>query len=64
MSAGGTGTKTWNVGSKGSALDLANNADCSVFGLLQQADRQQMKRKLNANAFTSVFDAINKTGEN
>ena len=59
ISAGGTGAKTYNVGSLGTAIGLQNNTSYSILKLLQQANLDRMNGTFNANAFNTIFDGIN-----
>ncbi|MDB6123890.1 MAG: Cadherin proteinputative collagen-binding protein [Pedosphaera sp.] len=59
----GTGDKTFNVGSNGSAIGLLNNTLYTVLTLLKQADFMKQNGTFNANAFNSVFDGINSQGD-
>jgi uncharacterized repeat protein (TIGR01451 family) len=63
VSQTGTGAKTYNVGSYGSAIGLTNNTSYTVFDLLRQADLQKKAGTFNANAFNSIFDGINQIGD-
>ena len=63
MSAGGTGGKTFNVGSDGAAIGLQNNMSYTVFFLLQQANLDKMNGTFNANAFNDLFNNINQKGD-
>ncbi len=62
-SSGGTGVKTYNVGSNGSAIGLVNNQSYTVQQLLQQANLTQGNGTFNANAFNTIFNGINTTGD-
>ena len=63
VSPTGTGAKTYNVGSLGTAIGLQNNTSYTVFQLLQAADAQKAAGTFNANAFNSIFDGINQGGD-
>jgi hypothetical protein len=63
ISAGGTGSKTYNVGSDGTAIGLQNNTSYTIFALLQQANLDKMNGTFNANAFNDIFDGINQGGD-
>ena len=59
----GTGSRSYNVGSYGSAIGLTNNGTYTIFFLLKQADLQKMNGTFDANAFNSIFDGINTSGD-
>jgi hypothetical protein len=59
----GTGTKTYNVGSLGTAIGLSNNTSYTIFQLLQAANAQKAAGTFNANAFNTIFSAINESGD-
>ena len=59
----GTGSRTYNVGSYGSAIGLSDNGTYSILCLLKQADLQKKNGTFNANAFNAIFDGINTTGD-
>ncbi len=63
VSSGGTGSRTFNVGSSGTAIGLTNNTDYTALYLLQQADLEMKNGTFNANAFNSIFDGINQKGD-
>jgi len=63
VSPGGTGTKSYNVGSYGTAIGLSNNAAYTVMQLLQQANMEQQLGAFNATAFNAIFDGINSNGD-
>jgi SdrD B-like domain len=63
VSSTGTGAKTYNIGSYGTAIGLSNNTSYSVFQLLQQANFMKQIGQFNANAFNSIFDGINSSGD-
>ena len=63
VSTAGTGAKTYNVGSYGSAIGLQNNKSYTVFQLLQQANLREQQGTFNANAFNAIFDGINQKGD-
>ncbi len=62
-SPGGTGAKTYNVGSDGTAIGLVNNTSYTVLQLLQQANLDQANGTFNANAFNDIFTGINQGGD-
>jgi len=62
-STSGTGSKTYNVGTYGSAMGLVNNQSYTVLQLLQQANLTMANGTFNANAFNAVFNGINTTGD-
>jgi hypothetical protein len=64
-SSAGTGAKSYNVGSYGSALGLTNNTSYTVLQLLQQVNLMVKNGTFNANisAINSIFDGINQTGD-
>ena len=63
VSTAGTGARTYNVGSYGTAIGLQNNASYTVLQLLQQANLMKQKGTFNANAFNVIFDGINTLGD-
>jgi hypothetical protein len=63
VSSSGTGDKTYNVGSNGAAIGLLNNTSYTVLELLQQANLMKKNGTFNANAFNSIFDGINSSGD-
>jgi hypothetical protein len=63
ISADGTGTHTYNVGSLGTAIGLQNNTSYTVFQLLQQVDLTRKNGTSNADAFFTIFSAINQLGD-
>jgi hypothetical protein len=63
VSTYGTGIKTFNVGTNGTALGLANHQSYTVFALLQTADAKFPWSSAVANALNSIFSAINQTGD-
>jgi hypothetical protein len=63
VSTTGTGAKTYNVGSNGSAIGLANNASYTVFALLKQADARMPFDNAEFNALNAIFDGINLMGD-
>ena len=63
VSTTGTGAKSFNVGSNGTAMGLTNNTSYTVFALLQQANLRKQAGTFNANAFNTVFDGINQGGD-
>jgi hypothetical protein len=62
-SPGGTGSKTYNVGSYGAAIGLVNNTSYTVLQLLQQADAISPLDSNEFNALNSIFDGINQLGD-
>jgi hypothetical protein len=66
VSAGGTGTDIYNVGSDGSALGLPNNSNQSVLDILAAADALAASTT-NFNSKLSnindIFSGINQTGD-
>jgi len=63
VSTTGTGAKTYNVGSNGTAIGLSNNTSYTVLQLLQQANLMKQLGTFNANAFNTIFDGINQKGD-
>jgi large repetitive protein len=64
VSASGTGAKTFNVGTNGSAIGLSNNTSYTVLQLLHQVNvKASFWTNSVANAFNSIFSAINQTGD-
>ena len=63
VSASGTGAKTYNVGSDGTAIGLTNNTSYTVLQLLQQANLETKLGTFNANTFNNIFDDINSKGD-
>jgi hypothetical protein len=62
-STGGTGVKTWNVGSYGTAIGLVNNQSYTVLQLLAQASLRKQLGTFDSNAFNVIFDGINVKGD-
>jgi hypothetical protein len=62
ISPDGAGTRVYNVGSLGTAIGLQNNTWYSVLRLLQQANLTKKNGLFNADAFTTIFGAINQLG--
>lgn len=62
-SPGGTGGKTYNVGSDGTAIGLANNTSYTVLQLLNQANADKANGTFNATAFNDIFNGINQGGD-
>jgi hypothetical protein len=59
-----TGAKTFNVGTNGSAVGLMNRQSYTVLRLLQQVNAKAGAWTTSvANAFNSIFSAINETGD-
>jgi hypothetical protein len=66
VSSTGTGAKTYNVGSNGSAIGLANNTSYTVSRLLQAANANCSGGTIAAGAFNAlnnIFDGINSSGD-
>ena len=63
VTTGGTGAKTYNVGSLGTAIGLANNTAYTVTQLLQQANLMKQNGTFNAATFNTIFDGINQKGD-
>ena len=63
ISKTGTGQKTFNVGSYGTAIGLSNNTSYTVLSLLQQANLRKGNGTFDANAFNVIFDGINQSGD-
>jgi hypothetical protein len=63
VSVPGTGTATYNVGSDGAAVGLANNTSYTVMALLEQADADVANGTFSANAFNDIFSGINQGGD-
>ncbi|TAK15355.1 MAG: tandem-95 repeat protein [Acidobacteria bacterium] len=59
----GTGSKTYNVGSYGTAIGLANNTSYTISALLQQANLRKQQGNYNSNAFNVIFSGINQAGD-
>ncbi len=62
-STGGTGSRAYNVGSNGAAAGLTNNTSYTVSQLLVAANFAINNGTFNANAFNSIFDGINQSGD-
>jgi VCBS repeat-containing protein len=62
-SSTGTGTKTYNIGSSGTAVGLSNNTSYTVGQLLQQANLRKQQGTYDSNAFNVIFSGINQTGD-
>jgi hypothetical protein len=62
-SALGTGVRTYNVGSNGGLIGLADNQSYTVQQLLAQANLSTKNGTFNANAFNAIFDGINTLGD-
>ena len=64
-SAGGTGNKTYNVGSNGHLLGpgFADNQSYTIFQLLKGANAAKAAGTFNANAWNVVFSGINESGD-
>ena len=63
VSVQGTGAKTYNVGSYGSAIGLTNDTAYTVLQLLQQANLRKKLGLFDKNAFNVIFDGINQMGD-
>jgi hypothetical protein len=66
VSSAGTGAKTYNVGSNGSAIGLVNNMSYTVSQLLQAANANCSGGTIAAGAFNAlnnIFDGINSSGD-
>jgi hypothetical protein len=63
VSSSGTGAKTYNVGPNGSAIGLMSNTAYSILTLLRQANTDKQNGTFDANAFNTIFDGINQTGD-
>ena len=62
-SPGGTGSKTFNVGSNGTALGLSNNTSYTVAQLLSAAQAKCPWSSTVFNALNAIFDGINQGGD-
>jgi hypothetical protein len=62
-SPGGSGAKSYNVGSDGTAIGLVNNQSYTMLQLLQQANTDEANGTFNANAFNDIFSGINQSGD-
>jgi hypothetical protein len=67
QSPGGTGDKTFNIGSNGTILGLQNNTSYTILQLLQAASNAKcnptIDQKALAAALNTIFDAINQGGD-
>jgi hypothetical protein len=63
VSSSGTGAKTYNTGSDGTAIGLLNNTSYTIMQLLQQANKIAPFNSTEANALNDIFDGINQTGD-
>jgi hypothetical protein len=66
VSTSGTGAKTYNVGSNGSAIGLLDNTSYTVMQLLQAANANCSGGVLDAGALVAlnnIFDGINQSGD-
>jgi hypothetical protein len=66
VSSTGTGAKTYNVGSNGTAIGLLNNTFYTVAQLLQAANANCSKGTIAPGAFNAlnnIFDGINSSGD-
>jgi hypothetical protein len=69
LTVGGTGAKTYNVGSNGAAFGVANNTTLTVLQILQAANARAVNGVLYngnstlRNAANTVFTGINEAGD-
>ena len=63
VSTAGTGAKTYNVGSNGTAIGLSNNTSYTVAQLLQAANAKCPWNATVFNALNTIFDGINTSGD-
>jgi hypothetical protein len=65
VSSTGTGAKTYNVGSNGTAIGLANNTSYTVLQLLNAANQKCPFGTSGAvfGALNTIFDGINQSGD-
>lgn len=63
VSSGGTGAKTYNVGSLGTVLGLSNNTSYTVLQLLQAANANCPFSPAVFDALNTIFSGINQTGD-
>jgi hypothetical protein len=65
VSSTGTGAKTYNVGSNGTAIGLANNTSYTVLQLLKAANQKCPFGTSGAvfDALNTIFDGINQSGD-
>jgi len=65
VSPGGTGVKSYNVGSNGSAIGLVNNTSYTILQILKAANSKCPFGTSGAvfNALNSIFDGINQGGD-
>jgi hypothetical protein len=65
VTPGGTGSKTFNVGSVGTVLGLQNNTSYTVLQILQAADSKCPFGTSGKvfDALNTIFDGINQTGD-
>jgi hypothetical protein len=63
VSTGGTGAKTYNVGSLGASIGLLNNTSYNVSQLLNQANLMKQQGTFNSGSFNTIFDGINRKGD-
>jgi hypothetical protein len=63
VTTSGTGSKTYNVGSHGTAIGLTNNTSYTVSALLTQANLRKALNLYNETAFNVIFDGINNKGD-
>ena len=63
VSTAGTGAKTYNVGSNGTAIGLSNNTSYTVAQLLQAANAKCPWNATVFNALNIIFDGINTSGD-
>jgi hypothetical protein len=63
VTPGGTGAKTFNVGSLGTTIGLQNNTSYTVLEILQAANANCPFNSAVFNALNTIFDGINTTGD-
>jgi len=63
VTPGGTGSKSYNVGSLGTALGLQNNTSYTVFQLLQAANSHCPFSSAVYDALNDIFNGINQKGD-
>ena len=63
VSTTGTGAKTYNTGSNGTAIGLLNNTSYTVSQLLQAANAKCPWNSAAFNALNTIFDGINTSGD-
>jgi hypothetical protein len=62
-SSSGTGAKTYNVGSNGTAIGLSNNTAYTISQILQAANAKCPWNTTVFNALNTIFDGINQSGD-